>query len=326
MLTRITSKGLTLIELALIALFLAMFYTSTVRAQPQMSQDQQAEDSDIIFRTGSNDKNVYHILYTQMKQVCQKPTISYEYSNGSIASLDALINNQANLAFVQTDVLYGRKTIENDAEVDTVRTFMPLYSSELHMLALRSNQRINAFSDFDSKKIGAYGGAYVTARILLAKAGIRPFNIQQLGSIDEGFKSLQAGTIDVLFTVVGQPDPSIQALNGTIFKLITFDRIDVLPKIGNFYSQTNLRYQNLSTTTVKSVGVQIDLVTRDYKSQKIRSDLSELKNCLITNIDNLRDRARNHPKWREIKPEATTEWPPMFQTVGMKATPAKKKK
>ena len=266
---------------------------------------------DLVVKTGSSETSVYGKLFAQLSGVCKSPTMVGSLSGGSIQALDSLMSNEANLAFIQSDVIIGRKLIENDPQIEKVRIFMPLFYSELHIIAQRSNNNINKFSDLSQKKIGSYGGAYITSRILFGNSGVRPFQVLQYSSEAEALAALKAGTVEAIMIVAGQPASWAKDLSGSVFKLVPFDRMDVLAKTGS-YTQTNLRYPNLSQTTIPAVSVQIDLVTYDYKSaEKVRS-LSKLKTCIAANIDDLRETTGNHPKWNEIKPNAKVTYWPMF--------------
>ena len=266
---------------------------------------------DLVITTGDKPDSVYDQLYMQMAAVCKAPVMNNLNVSGSIQALDKLLGNRANLSFVQSDVVLGRKMIENDPAVDNVRVFMPLFNSELHIVTARTNQYINRFSDLGNKKIGAYGGAYITTRILLSNTGVRPFSVDSFTSKQELLNAVRAGTIDAAMIVEGQPAAWAQELQGSQFKLVPFDRTDVLAKVGS-YSPSNLRYPNLSQTTVPSVSVQINLITYNYKSQEKVKNLAKLKACIASHIDDLRETTNNHPKWNEIQPNKKVTYWPMF--------------
>lgn len=271
----------------------------------------------LTVKTGPDDKSVYSQLFKQMAAVCATPTLVESPSGGSIQSLDSLLSNEASLAFIQSDVVIGRKTIENDTAVEKTRMFMPLFGAELHMITSRQNTSINRFSDLNMKKVGAYGGAYITGRILFGAAGIRPIQFPQFDSKDEALKALAAGTIDAVMIVEGQPASWAKSLSNQNFKLVSFDRGDLLGKLGA-YSPSNLRYPNLSPTTVPSLSVNIGLFTMDYKSKVKVADLAKLKSCIANSIDDLRETTGNHPKWQEIKPGAKATYWPMFSAAAGK--------
>jgi hypothetical protein len=266
---------------------------------------------DLIVKTGSNSKSVYSQLFTEIQSVCSVPVLQDSPASGSIQALDDLLSNQANLAFVQSDVIIGRKTIENDSQVDNVRVFMPMFTSELHIVTASTNTSVNRFTDLFQKKVGAYGGSYITARILFGATNIRPFSLVQYPNEDTMIQAIKRGEIDVGMGVAGQPVAWVKELSGREFKLVPFDRADVLGKLGS-YSQANLRYPNLSATTVPTVAVRIDMITYNYKSQTKINDLTKLKKCIAAHIDDLRETTGNHPKWQEIDPNAKVKSWPMF--------------
>lgn len=314
-----------LLELFLMfSIVIAFFlYTPPARSQGQQQGfQQQAGPVDLIVKTGSNEKNVYNITFSEIQRVCPSPATEGRISHGSIESLNDLLNNKANLVYVQPDVILGRKTIDNDARVDSVRVFMPLYFSELHVIGNRSNQRVNVFSDLAGKKVGAYGGAVITARILFGRTNLKPFSLQEYTNPGDGLKAIAAGQIDAFFWVTGQPTPEVEALPGNTYKLIAFDRYGDLQKMAeNPYATANLDYSNLSSSGVKTVSMQILMATYDYKSQKKITDLSALKKCIVEHYDDIKEETGNHPKWREINPNATSVWPPMFAFQGVSNSP-----
>lgn len=283
----------------------------------------EAGPADLIVKGGTGN-GTYDVLFDQMAKVCTTPSLQKTASKGTLEALDDIMNNRANLAFVPLDVLYGKKLIEQDPLIDNIRVFMPLYNAELHIIARRMDPNVNGFMDLGNKRVGAFGSGYITSRILLGKAGLRPISLQNYDSEQAALNALTRNEIDAVFIVVGQPATWATKLDGKTYKLLPFDRFDIATRAGG-YSQSTLRYMNLSSTAVKTVSVTVNLITYNYDSKKKVNDLSMLKKCLSENISDLRETTGNHPKWREINPNATSDWP-MFKTTATAAPAAAKKR
>jgi hypothetical protein len=127
----------------------------------------------------------------------------------------------------------------------------------------------------------------------------------------------------VVFIEVGQPAPWAQELNGQQFKLLEFDRNDLLGRNG--FVRASLAYPNLSASSVQTLGTQVYLVSQNYSGAKKVNDISALKQCITDNIVTLREETGYHPKWSEVKPNAKSDWP-MFRTVSSGNTAKAKKK
>lgn len=293
-----------------------------VQLQPARAQaiTDSGAPADLVIKTGSTESHVYHKLTSQLMSVCKTPVVDAKTSSGSPESLDALLSNSANLVWVAEDTLIARKQIENDSRVDGVRIFLPTFYTELHMLALASNQTFNRFSELSNKKVGTYAGSYTTMRILLAKAGMRA-SVENFKTEAEAIKALNDGKIDVFTAISGAPAVWMKGLTSARYKLLTFDMPEVLAKVNRqTYTMVNLRYPDISPSAIRTAGVRVSLVTYNYESNKKKTDLSALKNCLTANIVDLRETTGNLDKWRDINPTATsTDWE-MFKPIPVKNT------
>lgn len=302
------------------ALGLILAVSSSTWAQAP-TPPELAGPADLIVKV-SGKTGTYYKMGEQIQQVCSKPSLSLSEASGTLAALDDVLSNRANVMFLTTDVLWGRKTIENDPQVDSLRVLMPLYNAELHMVARRSDGVINKFSDLGNKKVGTYGSGNITARIVLGQAGIRPVSLQDYANEALLMDALSKNIVDVGFIVVGQPASWASKLNGQLFKLVEFDKPELLGKNG--YTAATLRYPNLSSGTIKTLATKVSLVTYNYDSKKKVGDLTELKKCITENISDLKETTNNHPKWREVDPRAKSDWM-MFAPATAAGAPAKKK-
>jgi len=280
--------------------------------------------ADLIIKI-STAGGTYAKMGQQIQQVCPAPSIALSESAGTLVAMDDVLNNRANIMFLTTDALWARKTVEQDNSVDALRVLMPLYRAELHIVARRTDGNINKFSDLGNKKVGTYGSGYVTARVLFANTNVRPIALQDYKDEATLIAAIGKNEVDAGFIVVGQPASWASGLNGNQYKLVDFDRRDVLGKFG--YTEATLRYPNLSSTTIKTLATPVSLVTYNYESKKKIQDLSLLKQCITENIGDLKETTGFHAKWREVDPKGKSDWQ-MFQTVnvGQPAATSTKKK
>jgi hypothetical protein len=290
--------------------FLVLIVSFSASAQTSDQSLQPVGPPDLIIKV-STLQGTYAKFFEQISKVCTKPSLQMSTSAGTVAALTDILNNSANVAFMTADVLYGRKLIEGDNSVDNLRVLMPLYTSELHIIAARSNGDVNKFSDLGNKRVATYGGAYITARITLAQANIRPISLQDYQTEAAAINAVKTNQADVAMIGAGQPTTWAKELSGNDFKLLDFDRQDLLGRNG--YVSAGLRYPNLSSTVTRSLGVKVYLITYNYESEKKIQDLSSLKQCIVTHIGDLKETTGNHPKWREVNPNAKTDWE-MFKT------------
>jgi len=271
-------------------------------AAPMWGQPQS-----LIVSTGVGD-GTYAAFFSQFSRVCTQPPLQGRPSTGSIENLDRLLNNEANLAFVQADVLVTKLLIDHDLRVQSVRTFMLLYYEEIHILAKASNASIANFSDLSNKKVGVYGGSTTTASALFTSTGIQPARLETFPGPTEAARAL-GGEVDAVLGVGGKPLPWVAALDSS-YKLIAFDMFDKLSRISKIYSQTTLGYPNLAKPPeVQTVAVPSLLITMGYTAPAIVTPLLQLRTCIIKNLGVLRDTPGNHPKWRDIDPSIKGPWP-----------------
>jgi TRAP-type uncharacterized transport system substrate-binding protein len=304
---------------ALLTLVAFVAITASAFGQAQPAPQGPA---DLVFKVSSA-KGTYIQFAQQIAQVCSTPSISISTSDGQLGLYNDLIANKANVGMLTAPILIGKKTVELDTNVDKIVVIMPLYAAELHIVALRSNSQVNKFTDVGNKKVATYGGAFITSRIVLSQAQLRPFSLQDYKSEDLALQALVKGEADVVFIEVGQPATWAEQLNGNQFKLVEFDRTDLLGKNG--FVKASLNYKNLSQTSIPTLGTQVYLVSQNYSGAKKVHDISALKECISKNIVTLREETGFHPKWSEVKPGAKSDWP-MFKTTQVNDGPRKSKK
>lgn len=247
----------------------------------------------------------YYRFAREIAQACPQPPLTLNASKGSLENLDRLLGNEAHLAFVQADALIARKVIDNDPEVDRVKTFMTLYPEEVHLIA-SGNQFVKTFTDLGNKKVAVYGGSTITSRVLFAKSGFRPIRILTYGTPTEAVQALDKREVDAILGVGGQPLAWVRGLDAS-YRLVP---IEASPQIVQAYQTTSLSYSNLADTgRVRTVAVLSLIATIDYKTAAIRQSLGKLRECLSSKLVQLQEGLGSHPKWRLVDPASKGPWP-----------------
>jgi uncharacterized protein len=281
--------------IAAITVFAAIGLVAPLSGQPKP----------LIVSTGDRD-GTYVRFFSEIARVCPQPPLRALPSKGSLENLERVVNNQANLAFAQSDVLYSKKLIEHDPSVEHVRTFLVLYLEEVHILVPRYAASIRVFSDLAGKRIGTYGGGSITSRLLFARTKVQPASILDVAGPFDAIHELNGDTVDAIIGVGGKPLPWVAAL-GPDYKLLPFN---VNADVSNIYVPARLEYSNLGQVgSVGTVAVPSLLITRDYKNPEITKPLLQLRGCIIKNLEALRDTVGNHPKWGQVNPTQKGPWP-----------------
>ncbi|MBZ9711723.1 TAXI family TRAP transporter solute-binding subunit [Deinococcus multiflagellatus] len=247
-------------------------------------------------------------MFRDLGQVCTGTSfLRQRQTSGSVENLELLLNNQVSLAFVQLDVLKARDQIDQDPRVRALKTLLPLNFDEVHLIARpavtttnllgRTSVRgIQAFSDLQGRKLGAWGGSVITARVLSAKAGV-PMTIQEYRGRDEAMAALNAGQVDAVLAVAGQPADWIKALNPAAYRLVP---LNIAPaRVNGFYRPATLRYPGLGEG-VTTYAVQRLLVTRDFKTPERRAALLNYQKCALSKLTQLQETQGFHPKWSDV--------------------------
>lgn len=279
----------------LLALALVLYASVALAAGPQ---------GEIVVATGKGG-GTYSQIYKDIQAVNTTHTLKEIPDGDSITNLELLMSNGCNLAFVQMDILYAKKMVENDPEIDAVKTFMTLYPAEIHFIALSNNPYVNNYSDIANKKVGIFGGAKYSMKVLGAKTNVRPMITNEYDNPKALIAALDKGEIDVAVAAGGQPIAWIKALNKN-YKFVNFDRFD---SVRDIYSRAVLDYSTVSNSGCATPAVQSLIVTLDYKTKKKIDLITSFRKSLFANIDEIRETTGSHKKWRVINPRDKGYWP-----------------
>ncbi|SEJ58293.1 hypothetical protein SAMN04488058_11137 [Deinococcus reticulitermitis] len=263
--------------------------------------------------TGSK-TGTYSAMFRNIGQVCtQSAYLRERGTTGSLENIDLLLNNEVSLAFVQSDVLKARDQIDKDPRVKNIKALLPLYDEEIHLFALpatvskdflgrRKVTGVAQFADLKGKKVAAWGGSLVTARVISAMSGV-PYTVVPVKDQPAAFAALQGKGVDAVLAVVGQPATWVKELSG-----VSLLPVPVLGKMSNIYTPAKLLYPTLSADAVPTVAVMSVLATRDFKTPERRDVLLKYQQCAVSKLINLQEGEGMHPKWQQVTFK-TWPWP-----------------
>ncbi len=250
----------------------------------------------------------YTQIFKNMGDVCAGASWLKEvHTGGSIDNVDMLLGNKVSLAFAQVDVLKARAQIDGDTRVNEIRALLPLYDEEIHVLALTPKKTggvlgigakmtgVTKFSELGGKRVGAWGGSVVTARVMSAMGGVK-YSVVPLQNQAAGLAALAGGQVDALIAVVGQPASWIADLDPARFALIP---VDVSGKLADFYHPAKLIYPKFGAG-VPTYAVQSVLATRNFKSADKKKLLLAYQNCVESKLTDLQENEGMHPKWQDV--------------------------
>jgi len=277
--------------LVVVFVLLAFAFTSSVSVAQEMG---------II--TG-NKRGTYYQFGLNLVQVAKSRGIKLNVfdSAGSVQNVLAVYKTPGTqLGIVQSDVLAFIAKIQTDPLLRKVATrtklVFPLYNEEIHVLA---QPDIKDFDDLTGKTVavGEEGsGTYLTARILLEVADVKPRDIVPIGT-DEALAQLKQGRIDAMFYVAGLP---VRLFSEAVKPE---DKLALLPitnkSIQDFYQPVQIpaktygwQDQEINTVAVKAV-----LVAYDFRGNTC-DHVGKLAKSLQDNLEWLR--THGHPKWKSV--------------------------
>ena len=172
---------------------------------------------------------------------------SAQTSGASVANVNLLREDKADIIFVQNDIAYyafNGTEMFKDAAVSKIRGMASLYPETCQIIVLADSE-ISTLAGLRGKRIavGAAGsGAEANARQILNAAGLGYSDIlPQYLSFNEASSNLKDGNIDAAFVTAGHPTAAIQDIAATRnIRLLPIDNgtINKLMTLYPFYSKT----------------------------------------------------------------------------------------
>lgn len=237
---------------------------------------------------------------------------SAQSTGASVANINLLRDNAAQIAFVQNDISYyavnGVEMFEGN-QYDGLRGMATLYPETVQIITL-ADSNINTVADLKGKRVavGAAGsGTEANARQILGAAGITYDDISvQYLSFGEAASNLKDGNVDAAFVTAGFPTAAVQdiaASRGVKLIPLTDDIVASLTDQYPFYVETIIpsgTYPN-QNEDVKAVSVMAMLA--------VSADLDEelVYNMLDSIYSNMERLVAAHPVGEQITKETATE-------------------
>ncbi|MDO4519825.1 MAG: TAXI family TRAP transporter solute-binding subunit [Eubacteriales bacterium] len=176
--------------------------------------------ADLQFTTGGDQGTYYGfgtVLATQVSGDTDT-NVTAVTSGGSQANIYALDDGDADLAFVQSDVMAyaynGTNLFEEDGAIDGFSTVAALYLEQVQIVT--TNPDIATVEDLKGKKVSigeAGSGVYFNAIDILGAYGLTEDDIEPTyQNFGDSAESLQDGKIDAAFVVAGAPTTAVTSL------------------------------------------------------------------------------------------------------------------
>lgn len=225
-------------------------------------------------------------------------------SGGSKANIEAMEAGDAQLGFVQSDVMayaYEGTNLFEGAAVKSFSTVAALYMEQVQIVTC--NADIKTVADLKGKNvsIGAAGsGVYFNAIDILGVYGLTESDINPTyESFGDSAESLQDGKIDAAFVVAGAPTTAVTSLaTAKPVNLVSLDdeHIDKLIAASPYYTKYVLPAATYSMPAdVTTVAVGAVVIARDDVAE---DDVYNFVSAIFENVDTI---TNAHAKGAELK-------------------------
>lgn len=277
------------------------------------------------FSMGTGSKgNTYNRQFTEIQKVCGRELAMVEVpTNGAVQNAEKLLSNEINGGWVQADILY---MMARNQDLSDIKTLLVLNPESAHFIVkdnLSVKQggtgygsfkvggtevKITELSQIAGMTVAASGGGAWTAKQIRLDSEVA-YQIKEVGDAKAAIAALDKDA-QVALIMGGYPVDYIKTL-GKDYRLLTIPEA-MQKKLKAVYLPDSVSYSNLADGgTASTVSVQSLVVTREYKSAKMVSALSSFKNCVLGNLDDIRETTGNHASWRKVKAEnqSQSKWP-----------------
>lgn len=279
--------------------------------------------------TGAAKGSTYTDMFAAMGKYCGTQIALVPVpSSGSVENLDRLVGNAVNAAFVQSDMLSLRGMTE---DLGNIKTLLALHPETVHFVApQRSGLKsggvmgvggqevvIQDIGQLAGLRVGAAGGSVVTAKVVKLQSDIG-YTLTEYPDTAAVLKALAAGEINAAVLVGGAPLGSVASLPEG-YKLLAVPPA-VVEKLKNVYRPIRANYRNLGAAGVSTVSTDALLVARAYKTAKMVEALGAFRQCVLANLDEIKETTGTHPAWQGVRADNRGMWP----YYELPATPAKR--
>ncbi len=226
---------------------------------------------------------------------------------GAVGNLDALFNNQADAAFLHSDVFAA--SAQSDPAYARLKTLVALWPEPIHVLALKVSKtkkqgtfsfgtvEINTLADAAGYQVGAAGGGVITGRVLQTPG---KFQVVDEGTGDQVISALDNGQIAAAIFVGAAPLPNLQKLASTgRYKLIPIGEA-IANQVSNFYRPAKVNYPGLSNGPISTLAPVSVLLTKMFQTPSKQNAQRALRACFANHLADLQDSGSRN--WAEVIP------------------------
>lgn len=272
-------------------------------------------------RIATGGKNgTYCACAQDMAAAAKKKGLDVEVINtsGSMENIKLLKSGDADIAFVQSDVLGFLFQKDKDAG-RKFKVLFPLYDEEVHILA---NDKIKSIKDFEKRRIATgnqKSGSWLTVSTIVFQEAIPSVKKVTDLSPEEAVIALLSGQVDAMVYVAGKPTPLFEKLNKMKKdpkKAKLLDKIHMLPVddpklLSAYYHQSKLgpsdypwMKEEVPTLAVKAYVVRYDPNYDEYDSHTAEKDpqIAQLIQVVKENIGQWKK--TGHEKWKQVNIDA----------------------
>ncbi len=237
-------------------------------------------------------------------------TVNYISSNGSQDNVYMMQDGDANMGFVQSDVMAyaygGTRLFETDGAIGTFSTVAALYMEQVQIVTL--DPKITSVADLKGKNVSvgaANSGVYFNAMDVLGVYGMTEDDIHSTyQNFADSTDALINGTIDAAFVVAGAPTAAVQELaTGRKAYLVSLDQehIDALIEVSPYYSPYTIPAEVYGTPgDVQTVAVGAVVIANDDVAE------TDVYNFLFGIFENVPVISASHGKGAELNLEFAT--------------------
>ncbi len=259
--------------------------------------DDTAKDDGAVnldFVTGGDQGTYYAFGTVLAQQVSDKTStnVTALVSSGSQANVEDIAAGNAQLGFVQSDVMsyaYNGEKLFNEKVTD-FSVVAALYMEQVQIVTLDSS--IKSVADLKGKtvSIGAKGsGVYFNALDVLGEYGLSESDIKaEYLNFGDSADSLKDGKIDAAFVVAGAPTPAVQDLGtGKQVYLVSIDEEHMASLIENcpYYKEYTIAKDVYNTPEdVTTVAVAAVVIARNDVSD---TAIYNFVSAIFDNIDEI---------------------------------------
>ncbi|MDO8560640.1 MAG: TAXI family TRAP transporter solute-binding subunit [bacterium] len=258
----------------------------------------------------------YYVMANNMATYCGEGlALDVQATGGSDDNVERLINNKADVAIVQKDILFKRAKFNNDAAVKNFLAVMPLHYEAMHVVVLEKSGIVK-FSDLGAmkgrfyggspgKKVGAYGGSIESAEIVKAMSDVA-YEIVVVENQKAAVAALNSGQIDAILAMGGTPLKWVgEELKRGQHRLVQFDV--PIDKVAGAYRKANVTYTRLGANAVPTISTDAVLITRNFTTaEKVRA-VSLLRKCVWSELTRMQEADDTHGQWQNVQKDTQVE-------------------